>query len=284
MHPSDVLCPPEIAYFSWMVGPSRRVFTVVVSQYIPGINSWIVMELVSPLSFAYTLVTSPLSISVPPASLAHPATLLSALYILHYLNRSLISPFRISSRSKSHISVPLSAISFNVVNGCLMGTYLSSPSARSFLANAYSRPSFYVGLTLWALGFAGNIIHDEILLNIRRKSKAKGKVKDLGQVKEGTGTTEYYGIPHGLLYEYISYPNYFCEWIEWLGFAIAAAPIPELYTLPPSSYSSSLSPPYIFLLSEVLLMFPRAWKGHKWYHARFPEYPARRKAVIPFII
>ena len=75
------------------------------------------------------------------------------------------------------------------------------------------RPTFWTGIVLWAAGFAGNILHDEVLLNIRRRARKKS---DDGK--------EHYAIPHGYLYRYVSYPNYLCEWMEWTGYAIAAAP------------------------------------------------------------
>jgi 3-oxo-5-alpha-steroid 4-dehydrogenase 1 len=28
---------------------------------------------------------------------------------------------------------------------------------------------------------------------------------------------------------------------------------------------------------------PRAFQHHRWYRAHFADYPARRKAVLPFI-
>ncbi|KAG6809842.1 hypothetical protein H0H92_014534, partial [Tricholoma furcatifolium] len=133
-----------------------------------------------------------------------------------------------------------------------------------------------------------------ILLNIRRNARSKGKARD------GDGT-EHYSIPQGGLYSLVSYPNYLCEWIEWAGFALAAAPIPfptlslnpfspfealkAVIQAPASSFAPMLTPPYIFLLNEVLLMLPRAVRGHKWYHSRFgASYPAERRAVIPFLI
>ncbi|KIM82634.1 hypothetical protein PILCRDRAFT_7975, partial [Piloderma croceum F 1598] len=94
----------------------------------------------------------------------------------------------------------------------------------------------------------------------------------------------HYAIPHGYLYKYISYPNYLCEWLEWLGFALAAAPLP--YPLNPSSPPTiAIAPPWIFFLGEVLLMAPRALKGHRWYKEKFGErYPRERRAVVPFLI
>lgn len=241
------------------------------------------MELISFVGFSYAFLRSPLSPTrfgrAPPLSLSNPPTFLVALYCLHYINRSLISPLRTPSRSKSHIAVPLFAVSYHLVNGSLMGAYLSSPAAEKFLEGAFSRPMFWLGVGLWAAGCAGNIVHDEILLNIRRKAKAKGKAK--AEDDEGKSQREHYAIPSGYLYNLISYPNYFCEWVEWLGFALAAAPLPSFASF--GSLLSTLTPPYLFLLSEVFLMLPRAYKGHKWYHQRFPDYPKERKAVVPFV-
>jgi 3-oxo-5-alpha-steroid 4-dehydrogenase 1 len=86
-----------------------------------------------------------------------------------------------------------------------------------------------------------------------------------------------YAIPKGGLYKWISYPNYLSEWIEWTGFAIAAT----AGQVNRWAYTA----PWIFVVSEVVLMLPRAWKGHLWYHQKFRgEYPKERKAVIPFLL
>jgi 3-oxo-5-alpha-steroid 4-dehydrogenase 1 len=243
------------------------------------------MELFAPASFIYAFLHSPLSSKnfgySPSLSLSNPPTLLAGLFLIHYLNRALVSPLRTPSRSKSHLAVPLSGISFNVVNGSLMGAYLSSPVAASFLEGAFSRPLFWVGIGLWAFGFAGNILHDEILLNLRRSAKVKGKGRADGDDNNGKSKQEHYAIPYGYLYRYISYPNYLCEWLEWLGFAIAASPVPSLTSV--AAFLETVTPPFLFFYSEVLLMIPRAYRGHKWYHSKFPDYPKERKAVIPLL-
>lgn len=273
------------------------------------------MELVAPLTFIYTFVTSPLSVQAPPLpSPIEPHAILALCFLIHYTNRALVNPLRTSSRSKAHLIVTLSGVTFNILNGCLMGSYLSSPFARIYLA-AGPRPSFYIGLSMWALGLVGNIWHDEILLDIRRKAKSKGKGKSAVHGMEVDGSrsktkTEHYAIPHGGLYSLVSYPNYFCEWIEWLGFALAAAPLPfkladvkgftfalfiskifdpQTYTsilkTPAQNFAPNLSPPWIFLFIEVVLMLPRAYRGHQWYHEKFRDaYPKSRKAVIPFLL
>lgn len=265
-----------------IVGPLQFLIDAPFGRFAPsndnifvvdGIKSWIVMELVSPISFIAVLYRGPWAASL--SAMSTPQVILTSLYFIHYLNRAIISPLRTPSRSKSHIAVPLSAVLFNIANGALMGTYLSSPTASAFLEGAFLRPSFWVGITLWACGFAGNILHDEVLLEIRRKSKAKGKRN------ENKIGKEHYAIPHGYLYRYISYPNYFCEWSEWFGYALAAAPFPAL--MPLTETLRTVHPPWLFLWSEVLLMIARAYKGHQWYHKNFPEYPKERKAVVPFI-
>ncbi|KAF9811483.1 hypothetical protein IEO21_06599 [Rhodonia placenta] len=277
------IMPPLICPLTFIIDAPFGRFTPSQNSIllVDGIKSWMFMELVSPLMFSYTYLNAPLTTSPhPPLTLSHPSSLLSALFLTHYLNRAIISPLRTPSRSKSHVSVALSAVFFNVVNGFLLGAYLSSPSAQAFLAGAFARPSFWAGIGLWAAGLVGNIVHDEVLLNIRRTAKAKGKAK-ADDDSRGKNKQEHYAVPHGYLYSLISYPNYFCEWCEWFGFALAAAPPPSFASF--GVLLATLSPPYLFFLSEVLLMLPRAYKGHRWYHKRFPDYPRDRKAVIPFL-
>jgi len=260
------------------------------------------MELVSPIMFIYTFATSPLTVKAP--ALPSPTErhgILAIAFLIHYANRAVFSPLRTPSRSKTHLIVTFSGILFNVLNGSLLGCYLSSPYGRLYLQGV-STPTFYTGLAIWVLGFVGNIYHDEILLNIRRKANSKGKGK-----AEGKDKGEHYAIPQGGLFSLISYPNYFFEWVEWLGFAIAASPLPfrlsdftlstiipsllspqtysDIFNIPAQEFAPILSPPWIFLLTEFLLMLPRAYKGHKWYHSKFPgTYPKERKAAIPFIL
>lgn len=69
------------------------------------------------------------------------------------------------------------------------------------------KPLFLLGVLGWIVGFALNVYHDEVLLNLR-KSNNQGKNKN----NNGTSATQQqYYIPHGGLYKYISYPNYFTE-------------------------------------------------------------------------
>ncbi|KAF9643607.1 hypothetical protein BDM02DRAFT_3157401 [Thelephora ganbajun] len=253
---------------------------------LDGRWSWMVMELVSPSAFIYTYLRSPLSPTTfgtsPPLSIENPSAVLAGLFLIHYANRAVFSPLRTPSRSKSHAIVVLSAIVFNAINGPLLGAYLSSPECLSHLTGAYERPRFWLGILMWAAGFVGNIVHDEILLNIRWKKQSEDAKKTPEQLAKEKKRGEHYAIPHGLLYKYISYPNYFCEWIEWLGFALAASPLPSFGGL--ETFLATITPPFLFFVAEVFTMMPRAVRGHQWYHRRFPNYPKERKGVIPFIL
>lgn len=82
------------------------------------------------------------------------------------------------------------AILWNWINGYLQADAISS-------SNHFS----LAGLFVFLLGIVGNIWHDNILAQLKR---------------QGAG----YAIPRGGLYTLISFPTYFCEWIEWIGYAI----------------------------------------------------------------
>ena len=303
-----------------LIGPVTFVYNAPFGRFatphsvlsIDGVKSWIIMELFSPLSFfvtAYLHPFSPTPLPLPsfsssPAFGIKPPLILTTLYLIHYLNRALISPIRSPSRSKSHLVVVVYGIAFNVPNGFLLAAYLTSASTATYLTqNGLFSPRFWAGIAFWAAGFVGNVYHDEILLNIRRKAIAKGKAKEL---ENGQPAPQpHYAIPHGGLYSVTSFPNYFCEWVEWFGFALAASPIPNFSLLPGAEallvaaggaqftemarllapFVGSVNPPWVFLIVEITTMVPRAVRGHRWYHQRFKEsYPRERRAVIPWLL
>lgn len=261
-------------------------------SFVPtGVVGWMVMETVSPIIFISTYLLAPFSSDGHPPSLGHPSTLLAVLFVAHYLNRAIISPLRSPGRSETHVIVVAAAMIFNMINPCLVAAFLSAPnnipcplepsvllqSLEKYVpgslwlgsrllckhesrALSWTSPTFIAGVTAFVIGFALNILHDEILYDLRRNTPPRSDGKQT------------YAIPRGALYEYISYPNYFCEWVEWIGFALAASPRWQ-YT-----------PPWMFVVAELMVMLPRAYKGHQWYLERFPDYPKFRKAVIPFIL
>lgn len=203
---------------------------------------WIVMEIVSPLSFTVFFIVG-----------NQPKTFLLwffwGLWMLHYTNRSLIFPFRIKTNGKKMpISIVLSAVFFNLVNGFINGYYFGN-LVNNYPEFWYLQLSFIIGISFFILGFCINIYSDEILLALR-KGEEKG-----------------YKIPYGGLYQWISSPNYFGEMIEWLGYA--------LLTASPAAGA--------FAIWTIANLLPRAIANHQWYQNKFPEYPKERKAIIPFL-
>ncbi|PWN48858.1 hypothetical protein IE53DRAFT_318639 [Violaceomyces palustris] len=384
---------------SFVNAPHGR-FSIDHLLNVNGNLGWFLMEVPSPILFILSVASPPLSISptsttFPPLStlvnpslstflsLPSPNQVLAALYVIHYLHRAVLSPLRSPKRSPMHISVPLSAILFNVINGFLMGSWIGGrtpwsalppssltvalaasnlsskkssalgmkaggllgwlggklsqsegrlaklaatavppPLATGSLSlpgpgmidpqRAWSSPLWYLGLAGWALGFAGNVYHDEILMDLRRKpvtvkqsssasKRAEGEASLTEEVSVGQGTqARKYAIPRGGLYKSISYPNYFCEWIEWFSYSLAALhllpifpPSASLFSDPTTlvqSLRSNLSvmlstPAFLFPLVEVCVMLPRAVNGHRWYIETFADrYPKERKAVLPGLL
>ncbi len=73
-------------------------------------------------------------------------------------------------------------------------------------------------------------------------------------------------MPRGGLYAFISCPNYFGEIVEWTGWAIAT------WSVAGAS----------FALWTAANLIPRARAHHRWYREQFADYPAERRAVLPF--
>ncbi|SCZ91418.1 BZ3500_MvSof-1268-A1-R1_Chr1-2g01396 [Microbotryum saponariae] len=308
---------------------------------VNGNFGWLLMELVSPLSFMVAMTISPSSsISQIPKSLTwdlpfsilnaftslpRARALLSFMFLVHYLNRAVISTVRNPGRARMNIAVPLSAMLFNLANGGTMGFWISGGEATNgtntthawgLRNDSWALLVFAIGVNLWLFGFVGNVVCDEMLYDLKRK-KVKSSGRTLEQRKK-MSPRERYSIPKGFLYDYISHPSYFTEWIEWIGFAIAslclapspfpglalasidsptlkttlssllgrsASPYALLRGVPPALRPFSqwyLQPPMIFVMQEILVMLPRAVSGHKWYQATFgEEWPKHRKIVIP---
>ncbi|KIO23112.1 hypothetical protein M407DRAFT_113659 [Tulasnella calospora MUT 4182] len=157
---------------------------------VDGTSSWIIMELVSPIALLSMYLASPTSKSHQLPTIIHPSTLLVGLWVMHYFNRAIVSPLRTPSRSPSHILIPLAAAAFNLLNGSLNGSWLSSGVVKP---DGWNSLGFWASIGLFISGWIGNVVHDEVLLNIRKESKGGGQD---GKPK--------YGIPHGYFYRFVS--------------------------------------------------------------------------------
>ena len=173
-----------------------------------------------------------------------------ALWILHYINRSIIFPLRTHTNNKQiPVLIVISAIFFNFMNGFVNGTFFGN-FAGGYSDDYFTSPRFIIGLVVFTTGVIINNQADTILINLRKPGE--------------TG----YKIPTGGLFKYISCPNHFGEIVEWLGFAIMVGSLPA----------------WSFALWTAVNLIPRALDHHKWYLKKFADYPQERKAVIPFLI
>lgn len=172
-----------------------------------------------------------------------------AQYVFHYGNRSILWPLRTKTTGKKMpLVIALMAVSFNLVNGYINGYYFSA-FAREYSWEWLYDIRFILGIILWGAGVFINWRSDQTLLNLRRGGK-KG-----------------YFIPQGGLFKYVSCPNFLGEIMEWTGFAIM--------TWSPAAL--------VFALWTFFILVSRALDHHKWYQETFPDYPVRRKAILPFL-
>jgi protein-S-isoprenylcysteine O-methyltransferase Ste14 len=174
--------------------------------------------------------------------------ILFSIWVIHYINRSIIFPMRIRNTSKIPISVIASAIFFNLVNGFINGYYIGN--IINFPITYLYSMKFILGFIILIIGVTINTSADKVLIKIRNQN--------IG-----------YQIPTGGLYKYITCPNYFGEIIQWTGFAIITWSFPAL----------------LFVLWTMANLIPRAKAYNNWYRLKFEgEYPNNKKAIIPYII
>ncbi|KAJ2347333.1 hypothetical protein GGH91_001867 [Coemansia sp. RSA 2671] len=222
-----------------------------------GRLTWVLMELVSPAALLYSYLAMD---SFVPAtrSKSHSSvsTAFCALWLVHYANRALVYPLRQASRKPMHIGIGLVSCLFNALNGYLNGRWFSVFSSGLYGGDYLNEYTWQVvlGLCLFVLGMAGNIYHDNILMRLRRPATGKPNNR--------------YSVPVGGLFSMVSCPHYFCEAVEWTGYAIL--------TQSPAAWT--------FALATLSNLLPRAYSIHKWYQREFPKYPNNRKAMIPYVI
>ncbi len=215
----------------------------VKSGWGPQISNklgWIIMEAPSFLIILYFYLTSNQGMY---------ASMLSILWLLHYVNRTFIYPFRIRTKGKK---MPLiivgSAIFFNCINAGLNGYFLAH--FESYSSDSFYHLNFIIGISLFIIGFMINQKSDHILIHLRKPGE--------------TG----YKIPQGFLFKFISCPNLFGELTQWTGYALMAWNYPAI----------------TFLVWTFANLLPRALGHHKWYKKQFKDYPNNRKAVFPGIL
>jgi steroid 5-alpha reductase family enzyme len=124
-------------------------------------------------------------------------------------------------------------------------------------SNYIYNPLFSLGCILFLIGATINLHSDAILRNLSR-------------TRSNHYQQDYYVIPYGGLFEYVSAPHFLGEILEWIGFCLIC-----------NQSLASVS----FALFTIANLIPRALAHHAWYLTHFgSKYPRQRKAILPFIL
>jgi len=184
-----------------------------------------------------------------PKSSSVTALVFLGMWELHYVHRAFVFPFLMRSRAnRMTIVVVALGFAFNSINAYLNGHYVFMLSG-GYRGGWLVGPEFIVGAAVFTSGFVINRHADWTLRSLRHQGESG------------------YGIPSGGLYRWISCPNYFGEILTWIGWAIATWSLAGL----------------VFATWTAANLVPRARSHQIWYRQRFPDYPVKRKALVPLL-
>ncbi|KAL3468330.1 ubiquitin elongating factor core-domain-containing protein [Aspergillus heterothallicus] len=240
---------------------------------IPGRLGWFAMEITGPINLVYILYQLPSKLNIQTLPL--PNKLVASLYLIHYINRAIISPFFAApSMSPMHAFVVVCAMFFNWFNSSCLACWLVGYNI-STIPGVYPNPSSpslittpeeifednlagkigtslllpSLGLLLFVVGMAGNIYAERTLFSLRRNEADKNQSGTQSskqgpaaqETENGNKYSKVYVIPPQRgVFTSLLYPHYALEWLEWTGFALAGlAVFPALS--PPSLLPDVLS-------------------------------------------
>ena len=185
------------------------------------------------------------------ACTALPSFLAFLLFELHYFQRSFIFPMLMNGKSRMPIAIMLMGITFNVINGLLIGTslFVFPPTLFNEGIAYLTHPTAILGIAIFFVGMAINLHSDHVIRHLRQP-----------------GDTRHY-LPQKGFYRYVTSANYFGELVEWTGFAL-------LCSTPAS---------WLFVVWTAANLIPRAAAIHRHYREEFGEAVGTRKRVIPFV-
>lgn len=124
----------------------------------------------------------------------------------------------------------------------------------NYAGNFANRQMLLAGIVLNAVGQFGNLYHHWLLAAMRSNTGgAEGDSK--------------YVVPSGGMFKYVTTPHYFFELVAWLGIAFVTQHLNS----------------YLVVLDMLSYLAGRSVATTRWYNAKFENYPAERKNLIPFI-
>jgi len=177
-----------------------------------------------------------------------PLVLLCA-WQFHYVARAFVYPLRMRDAGKRiPLVIVAMALLFNILNAYVNARWISQLG--HYPHEWLTSTPFAVGSVLFVVGWAINQHADTVLRRLRRRGDS------------------HYAIPRGALYDRVSCPNYLGEILEWTGWAVATWSLAGL----------------AFAVFTAANLLPRALATDRWYRRQFPDYPATRRAVIPYLL
>ena len=185
------------------------------------------------------------------ACTALPSFLAFLLFELHYFQRSFIFPMLMKGKSRMPIAIMLMGITFNVINGLLIGTslFVFPPTLFNEGIAYLAHPTAILGIAIFFVGMAINLHSDHVIRHLRQP-----------------GDTRHY-LPQKGFYRYVTSANYFGELVEWTGFALLC----------------STPAAWLFVVWTAANLIPRAAAIHRHYREEFGEAVGTRKRVIQFV-
>jgi 3-oxo-5-alpha-steroid 4-dehydrogenase 1 len=213
------------------------------NSFWPTLNGklgWMTMEIVSPLTLLLFFLTYQ-----RPGSLGSTGQVLMVLWLLHYLNRAILSPLLSPGMKSTRIDTVLMSMFFNLVNAGWVGYDLALLNLRPFTCT----PLTSLGLALFVVGMAINMSSDYYLQSIRRQKGSGGE----------------YVLPEWGLYKYVVSPNYAGEIVEWTGYSIILG----------------RQSGWAFVVWSICNLAPRARSNLAWYREKFGDQVGSRKSLIP---
>lgn len=249
---------------------------------LPGRYAWAVAESIGPFNLLFVIFTLPskLKPSLDPSSsflgtgLPIQSEILAFLYLIHYVNRAIVSPlFLAPSMSPIHPVVSLFMGTFQFINSSNIACWLTyTVMTAEFQQQPLISLGSVIGITLFLVGLIGNIKAETKLFELR-KGAAKRKARSEGKAQV-TFDKVYVIPPVEGMFRTILFPHYVMEWLEWTGFWILGGSWGLGY-----GYSS---PALWFVLVEIATMLPRAVSGCQWYEQKFGKRAvAGRAGAIP---